>query len=160
MLKEFNVHAEIIKSKSGERDISFACSTLLRLISLIGRCDRKLFKTVLIVFCEDRYLRNTITTRVVKKQSATFILHILITLFLKAMGNGDTITPASIRVSFLTNWVDTMLTLMTVVGNDANGSLSFLNAMEKGIADVAETLPLLSKDLFTTLGKMFWQKDL
>lgn len=149
MMKEFNVHAEIIKSKSGERDISLVlpCCNLLRLICLIRRCDRKLFKTVLTVFCEDTDLRNTITTRVVTKQSATFILHILITLFLKAMGNGETITLASIRVSFLTNWVDTMLTLMAVVGNDADGSLSFLNALEKGIVDVAETLPLVEQRL-------------
>lgn len=159
LLKEFNVQADMLKSKSDENDIGLTCSALLWLIGLIQRFDRKSFETVLKLFCEDTDLLNSINTRVGKSyQASSDILEILINLFLKALGKGDIITPASFRLSFLTNWVDTMATLMTTLGRFST-SAQLLDALEKGIADVADTLPLAEQRVIYDIWKDAFTKN-
>jgi hypothetical protein len=113
ILNQFNANVKGIKSKSDERTFTTACSTLSWLVGVIQRCDAKLFETVVKEFCEDADLRKVIAARAPQYHScACDILTILIDQVLKAMGNGEIITPMSFRVDFLTNWADTMVKLM------------------------------------------------
>nr|ABK24906.1 unknown [Picea sitchensis] len=108
LLKEFSGDVERIKSE--DKNIELYCNRLSWLVGVIQSCDGKLFETVLKLFCEDTNLRNSINEKT-PERSAYFILNILRNRFLKAMGNGDIITPKSFRVFLLTNWVETMVHL-------------------------------------------------
>lgn len=164
ILKEFTVHIEILKSKSDDQNsVQLTCSTLSWLIHSIQQHDRKLFEALLKKFCEDTDLRKSIT-QAVNSYSYAYthdILCILISMFLKAMGNGDIITPASFRVFFLTNWVDIMVALVAVwEGNTYRRSTikEFVTEMEKGIADVGDTLSLVEQKLIYNIWKNAFTK--
>jgi hypothetical protein len=86
---DFNAKVEGIKSKLEEKGISLACSALLWLVGIIKHRDRKLFETMLKVFCKDIDICNSRTTRIENNQYFEHeILNILINLFLKGVGDG------------------------------------------------------------------------
>lgn len=132
LLKEFSGDVERIKSE--DKNIELYCNRLSWLVGVIQSCDGKLFETVLKLFCEDTNLRNSINEKA-PDRFANFILKILCNRFLKAMGNGDIITPKSFRVFLLTNWVETMVHL----------NVYYTITIERGIIEVAETLPLVEQ---------------
>jgi len=159
LLKEFCAHVQAIKSKMGIKyrhgtqwvdnteyidDISW----LLRLVDLIQRCDGELFETVLKVFCEDGDLPTPVTKVIRSKEAMVDILDLLVNRFLKPVGNGEIITPASFRVSFLETWVATMSTLIFKINSKSKNPLGkdkFQEPLERGIIGVAETLPLIQQ---------------
>nr|ABK27128.1 unknown [Picea sitchensis] len=134
LLKEFSGDVERIKSE--DKNIELYWNRLSWLVGVIQSCDGKLFETVLKLFCEDTNLRNSINEKALHG-FAYFILNILCNRFLKAMGNGDIITPSSFRVFFLTNWVETMVHVSTWS--------RFETCYDTGIIEVAETLPLVEQ---------------
>jgi hypothetical protein len=96
ILKEFNANVEGIKSKLDEKGIIFGLFYLVVARGIIKHCDRKLFETMLKVFCEDTNLCNSRTTHVVNSYYFEHeILNILINQLLKVMGDGEIITSTS-----------------------------------------------------------------
>jgi len=147
LLNQFNANVKTIKSKSDESVIRLACSNLSWLLGVIQLCDAKLFETVVKKFCEDADLRKVIADRVLQdRRSACDMLTILIDQVLKVMGNGVIITPMSFRVDFLTNWADTMVRLVESIRNYHKEFTAFQSALERGIIDVGETLPLVEQN--------------
>jgi len=150
LLNQFNANVKTIKSKSDESVIRLACSNLSWLLGVIQLCDAKLFETVVKEFCEDADLRKVIADRVLlpyeDRRSACDMLTILIDQVLKVMGNGVIITPMSFRVDFLTNWADTMVRLVESIRNYHKEFTAFQSALERGIIDVGETLPLVEQN--------------
>jgi hypothetical protein len=139
LLNQFNANLKVIKSKSDEKTLASACSTLSWLVGVIQRCDAKLLETVVKEFCEDADLRKVIAARAPQNMScACDILTILIDQVLKAMGNGEIITPMSFRVDFLINWADIMVKLM-------KSMKGYIDYEKTGIIGVAETLPLVEQ---------------
>jgi hypothetical protein len=65
-LKEFNI--EGIKSKSDEKGINLAYSTLLWLVHIIKCCDRFFFEIMPKVFCEDTNICNSIIFHIVERK--------------------------------------------------------------------------------------------
>ena len=63
---------------------------------VIQRCERKLFETVFDMFCEDIRLRLAVQFSSV---SGIVKLQILMNLFLKSLGSGEIIVPASLQIS-------------------------------------------------------------
>jgi hypothetical protein len=115
-------------------------------LTLSGVVMRSSIKRLLKCFCEDGYLRD----------SAKYIrvgvevkVDILLDRILNAMGNGEIITPASFRVSFLTNWLDAMVMLIAHHPMHAEKLLT----LERGIMDVADTLPLADQKLIYNIWK-------
>lgn len=157
LLKEFRENMDRIKSSNLPRTQIDSCSALLWLVRVIQRCDRKLFNMVLKLFCEDSEFRDSLarlygvygTFRFRKNGEA--ILAILINHFLKAMADGEIITTTSFRHSFLTSWLDIIVALI---------SQEMLPALEKGIADLAETLPLANQRCIYNIWKETFRKGL
>ena len=143
LLKDIMDNIEHIKSNNNDKDKkNRACSALLWLIGVIRQCDGKLFQNVLYLFCEDTDLGKALTS--IKSENHKLELATVNTLmnsFLEAMGNGEIVTPSSFRLSFLKNWVGTMITLISGFSrHDRNKYLEMLAALDKGIANLAETL--------------------
>lgn len=143
LLKDLRDNIERIKSNNNDKDKkNKACSALLWLIGVIRQCDGKLFEKVLYLFCEDADLHKALTS--IESENHKLELATVNTLmnsFLEAMCNGEVVTPSSFRVSFLKNWVGTMLTLISVLSrHDRNKYLEMLAALDTGIAHLAETL--------------------
>jgi hypothetical protein len=151
LLNQFNANVKGLKSKSSGEALVSACSTLSWLVGVIQRCDAKLLETVVKEFCEDADLRKVIAARVSQyayPSCACDILTILIDHVLKAMGNGEIITPMSFRVDFLINWADIMVKLMKSIKGHCDYEKkvrAFQSALEMGIIGVAETLPLVEQ---------------
>jgi len=155
LLNQFNANLKVIKSKSDEKTLASACSTLSWLVGVIQRCDAKLLETVVKEFCEDADLRKVIADLSqlpylshAYPSWACDILTILIDHVLKAMGNGEIITPMSFRVDFLINWADIMVKLMKSIKGHCDYEKkvrAFQSALETGIIGVAETLPLVEQ---------------
>lgn len=144
LLREFRANIERAKSDK-YAVIPIACSALLWIVNVIQRCDAELFEIVFNSFCEDAELPVAINrsyteyaTTVnpysgLKRPLLGLTLFDLIDRFLNVLGNGEIITSTSFRVSFLTKWVP--ISVITVTLKDRN-------KLERGIIDVAETLPL------------------
>lgn len=94
------------------------------------------------IFCENAELRKALTS--IESESHTLVqatLNTLINCFLKGMGNGEIITPSSLRVSFLKNWIGTMVTLVCVLAVKSSPKYSDMSvALDNGIGNLAETL--------------------
>lgn len=147
ILKEFNANVEKIKSEY-DGAIVLACSTLSWLVGIIQSRDAKLLETVVKVFCEDADLLNAIPDRVNEYEATCDMLIILIDRILKALGNGEITTPVSFRLDFLTNWAPTIAKLMERLERMDSWSQTFpkfQSALEKGIIEVGETLPLVEQ---------------
>jgi hypothetical protein len=141
LVKEFSVNIELIKcERVASHRINNACATLLYLVEVIQHCDTELFETLLKMFSDDASLRSALNCIGHRKIHVKDILDVF-NRFLKALGDGEIITPTSFRVSFLTNWVETMVKL--VYGRLEGDRI--LEALERGIINVAETLPLVDK---------------
>lgn len=140
ILNRFKADVKAIKSKSDERSMTTACSDLSWLLGVIRRCDAKLFETVVKEVCEDPDLHNAVGSGAVKYRSAAYDMLTILIEILKAMVNGEIITPTSFRVDFLTNWTDTMVKLFNSVYSESE-----LEFLEKAIIDVGETLPLVEQ---------------
>jgi hypothetical protein len=147
LLKEFSANIE--RAKSDKYAISTACSALLWILNMIQWCDGELFETVFNLFCKDAELPVALNrsctgySSTVSPYSGLKNPHLcldplfdLIDRFLDCLGTGKIVTSTSFRVSFLTNWVP-----ISVVAVNLNGR----NKLERGIIDVAETLPLVEQ---------------
>lgn len=146
LLKEFSTNIE--RAKSDKYAILTACTALLWIFNVIKRCDEKLFEILIKLFCEDAELPIAINRSYSGYSSSVSpysglkkpILGLnaplldLVDRFLYCLGNGVIITSTSFRVSFLTNWVPVIA-----------AHLNHKNILEKGIIDVAETLPLVEQ---------------
>ena len=145
LLEEFRANVERIKfnefSEAEEVAVN-AWSNLLWLFDIIRGCDGKLYQKFIELFCADcdlgysaKYSRIGVKIKV----------DILLDRSLNAMGNGEIMTPASFRVYFLTNWLYAMVLL---VRNHPMKDEK-LSALETGIMNVADTLPLpLQKSIY------------
>lgn len=143
LMKQFMVNLERIKSDDKAK-MNNSCSALFWLVGVIQRCDGILFEEVLKIFCEDADLRNALTMNLATYSLGTIkdILDILINRILKGLGNGEIITPPPFRLSFLMNWVDTMMDL----SSGLIGSVKYRESiarLDKGISDLADTLPFV-----------------
>lgn len=148
LMKEFS--ANIKRAKSDKYAIPTACSALLWILNVIQRCDGGFFETVFKFFCEDAELPIAINRSYTRYSGSVSpysglkkpILGLnspvfdLIDRFLNCLSNGEIITSTSFRVSFLTNWGP--ISVIAVNLNDKN-------KLERGIIDVAETLPLVEQ---------------
>jgi hypothetical protein len=145
ILEEFAAIVQRIKTnefsviKEENYNSEVAWSVLLWLIEVIQRCDGKLFEMVFKMFCEDQRLRQAVRFSDV---SGKVKIKILIDQFLKALGSGKIITTASLRVSFLERWADTMVLKVTFL---SRGLKDRLGVLQRGMIDVAETLPLVDQ---------------
>jgi len=142
LLKEFTANIERVKSD--KYAILTACSALLWILNVIQRCDGELFETAFKFFCEDAELPVAINRSYTANSASispysglkkpvlglNIPLFNLIDQFLNCLGNGEIITSTLFRVSFLTNWVPVIAV-----------NLNHKNKLEKGIINVAETLP-------------------
>jgi hypothetical protein len=142
LLKEFN--ADVKRIKSEDKNIGMYCNRLSWLVGVIQSCDGKLLEKVVKLFCEDTNLRNSINIKDFNYDRVYYILDILCNRFMKAMGDGDIITPRSFRVFFLTNWVEIMVDLSVSLEKN-NRSNPFRESLEKRIIEVGETLPLVEQ---------------
>lgn len=145
ILNRFRADVKAIKSKSEESSMTAACSDLSWLVGVILHCDTKLLATMVKEFCEDPDLRNAVAGEAVQDYSAQCnMLTIFIDQILKAMCNGEIITPISFRVDFLTNWADTMVKLLNSRRTYAIPK-KFQGGLVTGIIGVGETLPLVEQ---------------
>lgn len=143
LLEDFMGNIDRIISYNSDKDKrNKYCSALLWLVGVIQKCDGKLLGNLLRLFCENAELRKALTS--IESESHTLvqaILNTLINCFLKGMGNGEIITPSSLRVSFLKNWIGTMVTLVSVLyGKNYTKHLEMWVALDNGIGNLAETL--------------------
>lgn len=165
LLKEFRANMDRIKSSNLPKSSIDSSYALLWLVRVSQRCDRKLFNIMLKLFCEDSGLRDSLAELygVYDAYVASFqinaepILTILINHFLKAMVDGDIITTTSFRHSFLTNWLDIIVAL---ISQNRKKYKELVLALEKGIADLAETLPLANQRCIYNIWKETFKRCL
>jgi len=154
LLEEFRANVERIKfnefSEAEEVALN-AWSNLLWLFDVSRCCDGKLYQTFIELFCADGFLRDSAKY---SRVGVEVKVDILLDRILNPMGNGEIINPASFRVSFLTNWLDTMVTLIA----DHPMHHEKMSALERGIMDVADTLPLPNQKLIYSIWKDVFER--
>lgn len=143
LMKQFLINMEFIKSNDKAK-MNNSCSAMFWLVGVIQRCDRIIFEKVLKMFCEDADLRNALTANVATYSLGTVkdILDILINRILKGLGKGEIITTTSFRVSFLINWVDTMMDLSSALISSVKYR-DIIAELDKNIGDLADTFPVV-----------------
>lgn len=143
LMKQFLINMEFIKSNDKAK-MNNSCSAMFWLVGVIQRCDRIIFEKVLKMFCEDADLRNALTANVATYSLGTVkdILDILINRILKGLGKGEIITTTSFRVSFLINWVDTMMDLSSALISSVKYR-DIIAELDKNIGDLADILPVV-----------------
>ena len=63
------------------------------------------------------------------------LVDILICRFLKGLSDGEIITPPSFRFYFLTNWVETIVELVSRLASERGKYTDMLRVLEKGMVD-------------------------
>jgi len=136
LVKAFAYNIEYIKCEIKNTNLrcAYAWCNLLWLVNLIRRCDRELFGTVFHIFSEDVSLRDAVNSVPHKEVCVKDMINILMNGFLTPLGNGEIIAPTSIRVSFLSNWFETLVRFINIPKD--------IETLETGLVNVAETLPL------------------
>lgn len=136
LVKAFDYNIEYIKCEIKNTNLrcAYAWCNLLWLVNLIRRCDPELFETVFHIFSEDVSLRDAVNSVTHKEVCVKDMTNILMNGFLTPLGNGEIITPTSIRVSFLSNWLKTLVKFSNIPKD--------IETLETGLVNVAETLPL------------------
>lgn len=141
-----NKFSDIIKRlKSKDDGVEHVCSVFLWLLDLIQQCDDELCEKVIRLFCEDVDVVESVQQN--KNRSfAEAMLTILVNRFLEYLVNGKIVMPTSFRISFLTNWVPVIVKLICIL--PSSGGLPFWDQLERGMIDVAGTLPLIEQKRF------------